>query len=403
MLEGQSTTALRKNSKSDELVISKPAIDLRTGKWSLQLARRIENGNGSFNGLIVASLDPEHLTRVYNSVNIGSDGYIRIIGTDGAVRATSGHLFTMLGKDFSNSDLFRNLASAKVGWFYTNSNLSDNVQRLIAYRAVNNYPLVITVGLAGHEIFARLEAQRKSGYLIATVLTLLILLVTGLSVRGQLSREGAKKRLEHANMLLNATLANMPHGICMFGADKRLVLANDLYSTMYGLDPKQISPGTTLPQILAARVATGCSPKDAQKYIRDRVEEAFLPDPGYLINELKDGRTFAVSRRTMPDGGSVAVHQDITAHLHAEQQLDETKQFLNSIIENIPVAVVVKDATTRKFVLVNRAFEVMLKVPKSEVLGKTVFDIYRTKDAERIDAADSEALANEFGGVFQRL
>ena len=88
----------------------------------------------------------------------------------------------MLGKDFSNSDLFRNLASAKVGWFYTNSNLSDNVQRLIAYRAVNNYPLVITVGLAGHEIFGRLEAQRKSGYLIATVLTLLILLVTGLSV-----------------------------------------------------------------------------------------------------------------------------------------------------------------------------------------------------------------------------
>ena len=387
----------QENSKSDELLISKPAIDLRTGKWSLQLSRRIENGNGSFNGLIVASLDPDHLTRVYNSVNIGSDGYIRIIGIDGAVRATSGRLFTMLGKDFSNSDLFRNLASAKVGWFYTNSNLSDNVQRLIAYRAVNNYPLVITVGLAGHEIFARLEAQRKSGYLIATVLTLLILLVTGLSVRGQLSREGAKKRLEHANMLLNATLANMPHGICMFGADKRLVLANDLYSTMYGLDPKQISPGTTLPQILAARVATGCSPKDAQKYIRDRVEEAFLPDPGYLINELKDGRTFAVSRRTMPDGGSVAVHQDITAHLHAEQQLDETKQFLNSIIENIPVAVVVKDATTRKFVLVNRAFEVMLKVPKSEVLGKTVFDIYRTKDAERIDAADSEALANEFG------
>ena len=52
-------------------------------------------------------------------------------------------------------------------------------------------------------------------------------------------REAAKKRLEHANMLLNATLANMPHGICMFGADKKLVLANDLYSTMYGLDPKK--------------------------------------------------------------------------------------------------------------------------------------------------------------------
>ncbi len=35
-------------------------------------------------------------------------------------------------------------------------------------------------------------------------------------------------------MLLNATLGNMPHGICMFGPDTKLVLANELYSTMYG-------------------------------------------------------------------------------------------------------------------------------------------------------------------------
>jgi PAS domain S-box-containing protein len=198
-------------------------------------------------------------------------------------------------------------------------------------------------------------------------------------------------------MLLNATLANMPHGICMFGADKRLVLANDLYSTMYGLDPNKIKPGTTLPQILEARVASGCCPEDAQRYISGPMAEAFHPDAGYVVNELQDGRTLAVSRRSMPDGGSVAVHQDITAHLHAEKELNETKQFVNSIIENIPIAVVVKDVTTRKFVLVNCTFEAMLKVSRIDVLGKTVFEIYRTKDAERIDAADNEALAGEFG------
>ena len=125
--------------------------------------------------------------------------------------------------------------------------------------------------------------------------------------------------------------------------------------------------------------------------------EAFHPDAGYVVNELQDGRTLAVSRRSMPDGGSVAVHQDITAHLHAEKELNETKQFLNSIIENIPIAVVVKDVTTRKVILVNRTFEAMLKVSRIDVLGKTVFEIYRTKDAERIDAADNKALAEEFG------
>lgn len=51
-----------------------------------------------------------------------------------------------------------------------------------------------------------------------------------------------------------------------------------------------------------------------------------------------------------------------------------------------------KDVTTRKFILVNRTFEAMLKVSRAEVLGK-----YRTKDAERIDAADNAALAADIG------
>src|SRR5262245_29613066 len=381
----------------DHLFIGKPVLDPATGRWSLQLSRRINDSHGLFNGVIVAALDPAYLTRIYNSVNIGKDGYIRVVGLDGAVRATSGRTFSILEKDFSGSDLIRKLSAAPDGWFYTSSSLSDNVRRLIAYHSVTDYPLVITVGLAAHEIFARLEAQRRSGCLVAAALSLMILVVTGFSVRGQLLRDAAKNRHERANMLLNATLANIPHGICMFGADKRLVLANDLYSTMYGLDPNKMKPGTTLPQILEARVASGCCPQDSQKYINDRMAEAFRIESGYVVNELQDGRTLAVSRRSMPDGGSVAVHQDITAHLHAEKELNETKQFLNSIIENIPIAVVVKDVTTRKFILVNRTFEAMLKVSRTEVLGKTVFDIYRTKDAERIDAADNAALAADVG------
>jgi diguanylate cyclase (GGDEF)-like protein/PAS domain S-box-containing protein len=382
-------------SQADELVISRPIFNQSTAQWSIQFSRPIGSIDGSLKGAIVASLDPSYLTRIYNAVDIGREGYIRVIGLDGIVRATSGHTLSVLGKDFSGADLFKR--TSKAGWYYTQSNLSDSVQRLIAYRSVNGFPLVITVGLSSHEIFSRLEAQKKSGYILAIVMTLSILAATALSVRGHVLRDRAKRRLEHTNMLLNATLENMPQGICMFGADRKLVLANDLYSKMYGLNPEDVKPGTTLPEILQARIKSGSCPRDTQKYVKDRIEEAFLPDPGYVINELQDGRTFSVSRKAMPDGGSVAVHQDITAHLHAERELGEAKQFLNSIVENVPVAVVVKDAVTRKFMLVNRAFEAMLKMTRADVVGKTVFDIYRTKDAERIDATDSEALAGAIG------
>ena len=107
----------------DHLVIGKPTIDGPTGQWVLQLSRRIDD-NSSFNGVIVAALDPTYLTRIYNSVSIGKNGYIRVIGRDGGVRATSGRTFSVLAKDFSGADLLKRASVTADGWFYTDSLLS---------------------------------------------------------------------------------------------------------------------------------------------------------------------------------------------------------------------------------------------------------------------------------------
>ena len=377
------------NAPDDQLVIGKSVVDPATGGWVLQLSRRIENDDRSFNGVIVATLDPAYLMRIYNSVNIGEHGYIRVIGLDGSVRATSGRVTSVLGQDFSNAGLFKRVSEAPNGWFYTGSFVSDNIPRLIAYRSVKDYPLIISVGFASHEIFSRLEALKQSGYLVAAILSLLILIVTGFSVRGQWLRERANKHMERANMLLNAALANMPHGICMFGADKKLVLANDLYSTMYGLDPKKTEAGMTLPEILQARVAAGCCPKNAQKYVADRMDEAFRPDPGYMVNELagwpdpggqpptnagwrvgcrSPGHHRAIACRT-----AIGRRQAVPAFDYREysdcrrrEGCDHDESLCSSIVHMKSCA----------------------RCRGLEVLGKSVFEIYRTKDAERIDACD---------------
>ena len=314
------------HAQRDELFISKPIIGRTSGKWSVQLARRIERADGSFGGIIVASLDPAYLTRIYNAVNTGTDGFIRVVGIDGTVRATSGQM-SMLGKDLSKASLFKSFPDRTNGWYYTKSNISDAVPRLISYRAVPNYPLIIIIGRSTQEIFARLESQRRNGHLIAAALTLLILSATAFSLRGHRQRAKSKRSLEQSNMLLNATLEHIPVGVCMFGADRKLVLANDLYSTMYGLDPTRIHPKTTLRDILEARIAVGSSPKDSEKYLKDRLADAFHPSPGYIVNELQDGRVIAISRRALPDGGSVAIHQDITAQKQAEEKISRLAHY----------------------------------------------------------------------------
>jgi len=105
-----------------------------------------------------------------------------------------------------------------------------------------------------------------------------------------------------------------------------------------------------------------------------------------------------VTRQPLPGGGWVATHDDITEQRRAEQELNETKQFLDSIVDNIPIAVVVKDAVTRKFVLVNRAFQAMRGLRRDELVGKSVFEFYNARTAEFIDHMDSEVLQGRCDG-----
>ena len=219
---------VQRDSHTDELFISKPVVGRVNGRWTLQLTRRIENPDGSFGGVIVASLDPGYLTRIYSAVNAGADGIIRVIGTDGIVRASSKPEASRLGQDLTGGLLFKLYQHQASGWSYLPSHLSDGIPRLVAFRGLKNYPLIISIGQSTREIFAPLEIKRRLGYLIASMLTLVIIVVTAVSISGSIAREEDRQRLERANLRLNATLANMPHGVCMFNADTKLVLCNDL-------------------------------------------------------------------------------------------------------------------------------------------------------------------------------
>jgi diguanylate cyclase (GGDEF)-like protein/PAS domain S-box-containing protein len=202
----------------------------------------------------------------------------------------------------------------------------------------------------------------------------------------------AEKVNEKQKLQLDAALENMSQGLCMFDATQRLIVCNKRYAELYGLDYEQTKPGRTLREILEYRIARGTAPHDKESYIRDRINEVVANRPYQITNKLGDGRFVSVVHQPMDGGGWVATHEDITVQKSAEQELNETKQFLNLIIENIPVAVVVKDAKTRKFVLVNRAFEAMLDLPQEDLLGRTVFDLYKANDAKLMDESDRECL-----------
>ncbi len=80
--------------------------------------------------------------------------------------------------------------------------------------------------------------------------------------------------------------------------------------------------------------------------------------------------------------------QDITESKLAEEQLRQMNQFLDTIIENIPLIITVKDAPTLTYQLVNRTFEQQIKTKNANIVGKTAHDLFSPSEAENINSND---------------
>src|SRR5262245_56460655 len=86
--------------------------------------------------------------------------------------------------------------------------------------------------------------------------------------------KAANDKLEQQNLLLDTALENMGQGLAMYDAEARIVIANDRYARLYGLDPDEIKPGTSLRRIVELRMANGLyagqNADDVYKAMRER-------------------------------------------------------------------------------------------------------------------------------------
>ncbi len=197
----------------------------------------------------------------------------------------------------------------------------EGINRLISYRVVQGLPLFAVVGLAEGDVFQEAASTARRYYEIGFLLTAVVLIAVAMGATRQMRLTAATAALKETNRRFDAALENMPHGLCMFDRDQRLVISNRNYGEMYGLTPDQTKPGTSLRAILEARLAAGCIPGDEAEYLEKSLSEVALSTSSYFTRELGDGRVIAVNRECMPGGGWVGIHQDITQQKRTEAQI----------------------------------------------------------------------------------
>jgi diguanylate cyclase (GGDEF)-like protein len=135
-------------------------------------------------------------------------------------------------------------------------------------------------------------------------------------------RENAKRALDEQYRRFDAALNNMPHGLCMFDAGKRLIVCNNSYTKMYHLPPELTAPGVTLQQIIEYRTQTGQGPHDTNVYWQEQIKRAVEGKFSSYKLFLKDGRTIQIDHQPLPGGGWVANHQDVSESIRAAEQIN---------------------------------------------------------------------------------
>ena len=122
-------------------------------------------------------------------------------------------------------------------------------------------------------------------------------------------------------------LNNMPHGLCMFDAKKRLVLCNDGYAEMYRLPPELRRAGATHDAIIANRIKSGLmAGQQNDTAVAHKLKDLSALSTTKLssrIDDLTDGRSICVTRKPMTGGGWVATHEDITERQQFEKRRDD--------------------------------------------------------------------------------
>jgi diguanylate cyclase (GGDEF)-like protein len=291
-----------------------------SGRWATVISQQATGPQGEFLGLITRAIAPAHFEEFFASVALGQDAAITMHHRDGTLLARYPHVEEMMGRNLKTGPARQRRIFEMDHDFARLTSPIDGQDRLIAARALANFPIVMVATTTASAALADWREQIRfliatAGLSVLVIATLLFLVVRKLSQQHRL----AQQRLTREKQRLDTAVNNMTQGLLLFDSSQRLVVCNQRYIEMYGLSAEIIKPGCTFREVIAHRQSTGSFVGDIDAYCALVLREIGLRQA--MTIETPDGRSIQVVNEPLADGGWVATHEDITERRHAEQQI----------------------------------------------------------------------------------
>jgi diguanylate cyclase (GGDEF)-like protein len=177
--------------------------------------------------------------------------------------------------------------------------------------------------------------------------------------------EDVTERLQHEetlkqqNLMLDAALENMAHGLAFYDSDMRLRVCNTTYRTIYRLSPEETRPGTHLAELIERSMANGAfasdySPQQILEAARARIASR---DSSPMRRSMSNNTVISVRYCALPEGGFVATYEDITERERAVEELSEQYRRFDAALNNMSQGLCMLDSRLHVIVCNRRYIE----------------------------------------------
>ncbi|MDZ5461713.1 hybrid sensor histidine kinase/response regulator, partial [Azohydromonas lata] len=187
------------------LIVSGPLFGRITQQWVIVLARRLSGPDGSFAGIVHASVPTTEFSKVM-ALSLGAHGAVTLRTTDLALvhRAPTPH--DAVGSRNVSAQLRQALRQAPDEGAYVATTALDGVERSNSYRRLQKYPFYVIVGLATDDYIGGWESNALLICALAALVVLVTAAATAAIYRGARRQQADAAERERATAAVQALL-----------------------------------------------------------------------------------------------------------------------------------------------------------------------------------------------------
>lgn len=148
------------------------------GSASFVVSKRITRLDGSFGGVVAATIDKDHFLNFYRTLQLGPDGSVSVIRNDGTLLIR--WPISPKSTDLSRTDLFQKHLPLHPSGYYKSISPFDGIVKYFGYEQTPTYPMVVTVAMSEDWLLSDWRKALRTDIVVAGVLLCLILLLAAL-------------------------------------------------------------------------------------------------------------------------------------------------------------------------------------------------------------------------------